>query len=96
MLLQSIPNVDIIIIPIRCFTCHKVLADKWNYYKQKVQDHEETEKHKVTSLKDINANDVKESFFLDSYKGDILDELNIKKICCRRHMLGHVDLIDLI
>jgi len=96
MLVYGITNFHSMIIPIRCFTCHKVLGDKWTYYKGKVVEHEEAEKNKVVSLKDINANDIKESFFLDDYKGKILDEMNIKKICCRRHMLGHVDLIDLI
>ena len=24
------------IIPVRCFTCGKVLADKWNYYKKEI------------------------------------------------------------
>jgi DNA-directed RNA polymerase subunit N (RpoN/RPB10) len=84
------------IIPIRCFTCHKVLADKWNHYKRKVEEHEENEKNKKFSLEDINTNTLKDSFFLDSYKGKILDTMGIKKICCRRHLLGHVDLIDLI
>ena len=27
---------------------------------------------------------------------DLLDELGINKLCCRRHMLGHVDLIKTI
>ena len=25
------------IIPVRCFTCGKVLADKWNHYQKEIQ-----------------------------------------------------------
>ena len=72
------------IIPIKCFTCGKVLADKWLYYKKEVE-------------KNINAED-KKNIYLDknknekSIQGKVLDELNLKKICCRRHMLTHVDI----
>tara|TARA_A100001015_G_scaffold86717_1_gene96368 strand:+ start:45 stop:269 length:225 start_codon:yes stop_codon:yes gene_type:complete len=72
------------IIPIKCFTCGKVLADKWLYYKKEVE-------------KNINAED-KINIYLDknknekSIQGKVLDDLNLKKICCRRHMLTHVDI----
>lgn len=84
------------IIPVRCFTCHKVLADKWEYYNDKVKQHEKNMKTRKTEKKDLHIKDKMEIFFSDDYKGKILDELKINKICCRRHMLGHVDLIDLI
>jgi DNA-directed RNA polymerase I, II, and III subunit RPABC5 len=25
-------------------------------------------------------------------EGEVMDELNLKKMCCRRHMLTHVDI----
>ena len=28
--------------------------------------------------------------------GTILDDLGLKRLCCRRHMLGHVELINII
>ena len=83
------------IIPIRCFTCHKVIGNKWDYYKKKVDEHD-TKTKKEFQLKDLEINDKKNIFFSDDYKGKILDEIGLTKICCRRHMLGHVDLIDLI
>jgi len=84
------------IIPIRCFTCHKVLGDKWEYFKQQVEKHENDSSTKKTNINDIKVTDKHDTYFLDRYKGKILNELNINKLCCRRHMLGHVDLIDLI
>ena len=37
------------IIPIRCFTCGKVLADKYDYYLQQVQDMEYANKQSHSS-----------------------------------------------
>lgn len=84
------------IIPIRCFTCNKVLADKWEYYKKKVQSKEDEAKNAKVTKESLKIENNREIYFSETYKGEILDELNIKKICCRRHFLGHVDLIDLI
>jgi DNA-directed RNA polymerase I, II, and III subunit RPABC5 len=84
------------IIPIRCFTCHKVLGDKWEHYSKKVEEHLNDTQKKKFELKDLEIGDKKQVFFSDDFKGDILNELKINKICCRRHMLGHVDLINLI
>lgn len=84
------------IIPIRCFTCNKVLANKWEYYKQKIQSKEEETKNTKVTKESLKIENNREIYFSETYKGDILDELNITKICCRRHFLGHVDLIDLI
>ena len=75
------------IIPIKCFTCGNVLADKYLYYIQEVR------KIKVT-----NNMDTEEVVYLDNNKikktpeGLVLDKLNLKKMCCRRHMLTHVDI----
>lgn len=77
------------IIPIRCFTCGKLIADKWNYYKKELD--------KVNSTKDketiININSKTK---IDTPEGKILDKLELKRYCCRRMMLSHVDLIDII
>ncbi|KAI5121718.1 hypothetical protein M0805_002111 [Coniferiporia weirii] len=56
------------IIPVRCFSCGKVVGDKWNQY--------------MTLL----AQGINE--------GEALDELQLKRYCCRRMVLTHVDLIE--
>lgn len=76
------------IIPIKCFTCGKVLADKYLYYKNEVK------KAKINSGLDVNS-----VIYLTTTnnsktpEGRILDDLNLTKACCRRHMLTHVDII---
>ena len=46
------------IIPIRCFTCSKVIADKFDYYQQ--------EKEKISAIDNKGDNDLK--FFNDIFR----------------------------
>jgi DNA-directed RNA polymerase subunit N (RpoN/RPB10) len=75
------------IIPIKCFTCGEVLADKYRYY-----------------LEQVKAQKMKKGIALDAMlyltkentektpEGEVLDTLRLNKMCCRRHMLTHVDI----
>lgn len=72
------------IIPIRCMTCGKVLADKWEYYKK---ESEELQKKKPQG-------DEASKYFTEVCTKEVLDKLGLDRYCCRRHMLGHVDIID--
>lgn len=73
------------LIPIRCFTCGKVLADKWLAYLALCKESEELPITKHVKGFEIN------------HRGEILDDLEITKICCRRIMLTtSKDLIDVI
>jgi DNA-directed RNA polymerase subunit N len=55
-------------IPIRCFTCGKVVGDKWEEYDRRVKNGEEASK--------------------------VLDDLGLKRYCCRRMLLSNVEIID--
>jgi DNA-directed RNA polymerase subunit N (RpoN/RPB10) len=73
-------------IPIKCFTCGKVLADKYRYYNSEVR------KRKMT--RDLHVDKViylTPEHSAKTPEGEVLDELNLTKMCCRRHMLTHVD-----
>lgn len=74
------------IIPIRCFTCGKVLADKWEWFKSKRSE-------RLADAANIRGSVNADGFYSEATK-DLLDELGLKRVCCRRHMLTHVDLID--
>jgi DNA-directed RNA polymerase subunit N (RpoN/RPB10) len=82
------------IIPIKCQTCGKVIANKWQKYEAEVTAYEK--KHASSSGKSKKIDEVQMPGDWDAYKGKILDDLELTKICCRRHMLGHVDLIEII
>lgn len=54
------------LIPVRCFTCALVIADKWEKYQELIKSgHTEAK---------------------------ALDEVGLKRYCCRRMFLGHVDI----
>lgn len=75
------------IIPIKCFTCGGVIADKYRYYLEEVR------KRKLA--KDMDVDKVvylTKEFSEKTPEGEVLDDLNLKKMCCRRHMLTHVDI----
>ena len=75
------------IIPIKCFTCGKVIANKYRYYCQEVR------KRKLAKDMDIDKVLYLTKEFRDKTpEGDVLDELNMTKMCCRRHFLSHVDI----
>ncbi|ROI48917.1 DNA-directed RNA polymerases I, II, and III subunit RPABC5 [Anabarilius grahami] len=56
------------IIPVRCFTCGKIVGNKWEAYLGLLQ--------------------------AEYTEGDALDALGLKRYCCRRMLLAHVDLIE--
>jgi len=80
------------IIPVRCFTCNKVLGDKWNHYKRRVAEMKDSEQIDDADL----DNDVTNGKEAKEPRGRLLDEMGITRVCCRRHLLTHVDLIDIV
>jgi DNA-directed RNA polymerase subunit N (RpoN/RPB10) len=89
------------IIPVRCFTCAKVLADKWEYYVRRCKELEELQKEKQKSTATDNKDDKKdvelnEQHYDKVIRQKVFEELGLDRICCRRMMLGHVDLIEII
>ena len=77
------------IIPIRCFSCNKPISAQYLIY---------LEKKKTISNEniEINTNTINNGILGKSEYGKILDDLNIKRYCCRRMCLGQVDIIDVI
>jgi DNA-directed RNA polymerase subunit N len=56
------------IIPVRCFTCGKVIGDRWEEFSRRTKQGEDS--------------------------GKVLDELGMKRYCCRRMFISHVEVID--
>jgi len=73
------------IIPIKCFTCGMVLADKYRFYTEEVR------KRKLTKSMDVEkVIYLTKEFHEKTPEGEVLDELYMTKMCCRRHFLTHV------
>ncbi len=66
------------IIPVRCFSCGKVIGSVYEEFKRRYEEYkraiENGEKPKETPK-------------------EILDDLGITRYCCRRMLLSHVDLL---
>ncbi len=57
-------------IPVRCFTCGKVISSVWDEYKRRIGEGEDPAK--------------------------VLDSLGVTRYCCRRMILSHVELVDIL
>ncbi len=66
------------IIPVRCFSCGRVIASDYMAFVSRVRFIRENEK------RDPTPEEIEQIF----------DELGVKRYCCRRMILSHVDLID--
>lgn len=75
------------IVPIRCFTCNKIMADKYDYYMNEVAKLEKEGK--------IN-NDPDYKYFSKIHTKEILDNLGLVRYCCRRMLLSTSDMMDII
>ena len=82
------------LIPVRCFTCNEVLGDKWIPYVTEVQKRKNSSSEIIDDTLDLKYIDVKQKNREKSIEGQVLDDLNLHKYCCRRMMLTNVHLIS--
>lgn len=55
------------IVPVRCFSCGKVVGHLWEDYNKRIETGEDSEK--------------------------VLNDLGLKRYCCRQLFIGHIDLL---
>ena len=75
------------IIPIKCFSCGNVLADKYRYFQGEVR--------RIKIMKSMDTEKVvyvTKDLVEKAVEGEVLDTLGLRNVCCRRHMLTHVDI----
>lgn len=76
------------IIPIRCMSCGNMIADKWRYYQNE--------------LKRLKGGVLSERYHFDGKEipqtpeKKIMDTLNFRRPCCRKHFLTQIDLMEKI
>jgi len=80
------------IIPIKCFTCGMVIANKYRYYLEQVRKKKLAKRGNSESIDIDKVLYLTKEFNEKTPEGEVLDELNMKKMCCRRHFLTHVDI----
>jgi DNA-directed RNA polymerase I, II, and III subunit RPABC5 len=75
------------IIPVKCFTCGNVLADKYRFYLEEVRKLKESKHQDTDRVVYLTTTNMEKT-----PEGIVLDNLGLKNVCCRRHMLTHVDI----
>jgi len=75
------------IIPVKCFSCGNVLANKYRWFLEQVRAKRIANGDNPNKVIYLTKEQVEKTV-----EGDVLDELRLTNICCRRHMLTHVDI----
>lgn len=65
------------IIPVRCFSCGRVVGSDYKRFSEQYRKIKETGR-------DPRPEEISK----------ILDDLGLKRYCCRRMVISHIDLID--
>lgn len=74
------------IMPIRCFTCNRILASKYKKYLELSKNNSEEQ-----IMKGDGTHKGSEKFI------EIFQRLGVNdRYCCKRHLISHIDLIDKI
>jgi DNA-directed RNA polymerase I, II, and III subunit RPABC5 len=68
--------------------CGNPLADKWLFYQEKVKE--------LRGNADVKPIYMDGKSIPETNELKVLNALGLKRYCCRKHMLTHVDLIDKI
>ena len=68
-------------------SCGNVIADKWIYYKTEVAKLQARSGHAEPVRVTLDRGEI-----LETVEKGLLDKLQIKRACCRKHFLTHVDL----
>jgi DNA-directed RNA polymerase subunit N (RpoN/RPB10) len=74
------------IIPVKCFSCGTVLADKYLFYLSEVRRMKISRGINIDKVIYLTKENIEKT-----PEGQVLDDLGLKNVCCRRHMLTHVD-----
>ena len=76
------------IIPVRCFTCGKVIGDKYNKYLELLNNYKtEMGQENTDTILTSNAKNIQKTA-----EGRAMDDLQLNRYCCRRIMLSQIDI----
>ena len=76
------------IIPMLCVSCNTPLAGKWIPYLEKVKEYKKKDgRPENDQMVYLTQTTVKTA------EGRALDDVGAHRMCCRRHLLTHVDLL---
>jgi DNA-directed RNA polymerase I, II, and III subunit RPABC5 len=69
------------IIPVKCFTCGNVIANKYRYYLEQVRKKKLAKRGNDESIDVDKVLYLTQEFVDKTPEGEVLDDLNMKKMC---------------
>ena len=75
------------VIPVKCVSCGNVIANKYRYYLEKVRQRKMAEGKGIDRV--IYFSKGMEN--TQTHEAQVMDELKLTNMCCRRIFLTHVD-----
>jgi len=92
------------LIPVKCYSCGKVLANKYVYFQNQLEiKKKELKQNSVNNINDNNDNnDNNDPLFINinatvvkkTIAGEIMDDLGLIRICCRKTLLTSINIVD--
>ena len=80
------------IIPVKCFTCGMVIANKYRYYLEEVRKRKLSKKVTGETMNIDKVLYLTSEYNEKTVEGEVMDDLGLTRMCCRRHLLTHVDI----
>lgn len=75
---------------VRCCTCGKVLSNKNEYYKKEyIRKKQALNSKEYPLIIDISSDEVKKTI-----AGEIMDELGLIRLCCRKSFFTAIDIVN--
>jgi len=78
------------IVPIRCFTCNNLIASKYKKYIEYIK------RNRREGYINLISNEVVMDINHISIENEAFKAIGIKRYCCKRCLLTHVNLIQMI
>ena len=85
------------IIPIRCFTCNRILASKYDKYLELIQSDDSSKGELVTTESILTGSSSLEEHIEKNIQQRAFQTIGVSdRYCCKRHLISHIDLIQKI
>ena len=78
------------LIPVRCYSCGKILANKYDYFQNELL----RKKLAMNTNEDPLVINVNHADIKKTIAGELMDELGLTRLCCRKVMLTSINIID--
>ena len=78
------------IIPIVCFTCNNPISSKWEAYQRILKEAKRDPRFVKSNQLDYNT--INTDF--KTAENHAMESVGIKRYCCKRMILGHIDIIE--